>query len=165
MKRQKLKIRFSIRSLLLLTLISALAIVGYRIFNPPDLNASLLQAMQADRPVAIAFYLWLGADPDDGVKGKFGYYATPLQKACWRGHSTLARHLIAAGANIDYQEGDGFTAIVYAADEGLWDIVQVLHEAGADHLAVGADGKSVIDYAKAAGRDDIVEMLTQPRNN
>ncbi|TWU02534.1 ankyrin repeat domain-containing protein [Stieleria varia] len=159
-KFRRFRLRFSIRSLLLLTVVSGLCLVVFQIATGPDLNRRLYRAMKDDRTFAIHFYLWLGADPNDGIKKNFGYNWSPLQDAAWRGHLSLARHLIANGANANYMEKDGFTAIVYAADEDHWDIVEMLYRAGADHRATGADGKRVVDYAIDAGREDIVQLLT-----
>ncbi len=154
------RIQFSLRSLLLLMTLSAIGIVVYQLATGPNLNHRLLEAMKNDRVLAIRFYLWLGADPNNGIRGDSGYGWTPIQSAAFYGDSIFAKHLIAAGANVNYLEKDGFTAMVYAAEEGHWDIVEMLYDAGADHRATGADGKRVVDYAIATGRSDIVELLT-----
>ncbi len=156
----QLRLQFSVRSLLILMMLSAIGIVIFQVATGPGLNRRLLDAMHDDRTSAIKFYLWLGADPDDGIRKAWGYGWTPLLEKSLHGDSTSVRHLIAAGANVNYCEKDGFTAIVYAASEGHWDIVQMLHAVGADHRATGADGERVVDYAMSARRDDIVELLT-----
>ncbi len=156
-------VQFSIRTLLLLTLLSAISILVYQIATGPSLNRRLFNAISEDRTLAIRFYLWLGADPNNGIRGDSGYGWSPIQHAAWSGESEYAKHLIAAGANLDYQEKDCFTAIHYAASEGHWDIVRMLYEAGAVHYTSDGYGKRVCDYAIAAGRQDMVELLTSKK--
>ncbi len=160
LKTMKRRLQFSVRSMLLLITLSALGIVGFQMVSGVSLNRRLLNAMRDDRTTAIKFYLWLGADPNDGISGNSGYNWSPLQESANHGDATSVRHLIAAGANVNYFEKDGFTAIVYAAAEGHWEIVKMLYDAGADHRATGADSERVVDYAIAAGQTEIVEILT-----
>jgi len=44
----------------------------------------------------------------------------------------IAKYLIEQGAELNYQDSDGFTALHYAAKEGLLEVVKLLVEKGAD---------------------------------
>ena len=151
--------RFSLRSLLLLTLLTAIGIVAFQSATDSTLDRRLQNAMRSDQTLAVRFYLWLGADPNDGV-GVVSHGGSPLHQAALDGNIRYVKQLLDAGAIVNCFEKDGFTPIVYAADEGHWEIVKMLFDAGADHRATGADGARVVDYAMEAGRDEIVRLLT-----
>ncbi|MFO0389756.1 MAG: ankyrin repeat domain-containing protein [Alphaproteobacteria bacterium] len=51
---------------------------------------------------------------------------TPLIYAAWNGHNDLCAVLLAAGANIDFKDRDGFGALDYAAGRGRTDTVSFL---------------------------------------
>jgi len=54
-----------------------------------------------------------------------------LFKACRDGNVEEARALLAAGANVNAADNDGFTPLTIASQQGHDDIVQLLRAAGA----------------------------------
>ena len=83
-----------------------------------------------------------------------------LQGAVANGSPQLVRALIDAGKEyINYQDYNGETALMMAADCGWYDIAGMLVEAGADINIRNNDGLTAADIAKYKGNDDIVKML------
>ena len=70
----------------------------------------------------------LGADPNHASK-KDG--STPLIASTGEGKELIFRKLLAARVDLNYQDKDGSTALMYAAKSGAWWTVQELLKAGA----------------------------------
>ena len=83
--------------------------------------------------------------------------------AALHGDSGLVRLLLDRGAEIDPQDGDGFTALTIAAEEGHWDVVRLLASRGADIDHRDATGLSALDRAAAGGESGIVSFLEATR--
>ncbi len=67
-------------------------------------------------------------------------------------------HSVRTGPQEVY-ERDWVTPLWFAAMNGRTDIVGLLLEHGADPQVADAQGRSILDYARDAGQDQIVEML------
>ncbi len=67
-------------------------------------------------------------------------------------------HSVRTGPQEVY-ERDWVTPLWFAAMNGRTDIVGLLLEHGADPQVADAEGRSILDYARDAGQDQIVEML------
>lgn len=78
----------------------------------------------------------------------------PLLKAVKRNKLDVVQILLDAGANIDIQGEDGWTALHYAADKGHTELYRYLLEQGADR-SIASDGKNV--SLKFAANKDIRE--------
>eukprot|EP00729_Bicosta_minor_P013300 gene13300-1454_t len=81
-----------------------------------------------------------GCDVNDASSAVDGY--TPLHAAAQNGHKPALRKLVALGANLDaVAPGLGATAAVISAGTGMSDVVELLHDLGADmELAVSEYG-------------------------
>lgn len=76
--------------------------------------------------------------------GRFN--VTPLQVAAGAGHLEVVTILLAAGANVNHVDHDGFSPVTAAARAGKWLVVKVLAEHGADFENRDGHGKSGLDY-------------------
>lgn len=54
---------------------------------------------------------------------------------------------------------DNKTALIVAAENGAYDVVLLLVNAGADKTVIDANGMTAYDYAVAAGDQDLIELL------
>lgn len=61
-------------------------------------------------------------DPDT----RDSFRRTPLIHAAWHGHKEVCAKLLAAGANIEFQDREGFNTLDYAAGTGQRDMVDFL---------------------------------------
>lgn len=92
--------------------------------------------------------------------------ASPLMLASTKGHFQIVRLLLEDGANINFSDGDGFTALTLACEYKRWDVVQLLAEYGADFTignATGRDGHAYLrpSYCRSKRiRDTILGIVT-----
>lgn len=70
---------------------------------------------------------------------------TPLMDAASHGYLSVARVLIAAGADVDACDKFGMSAMHHAAKAGQLPIVRILLAAGAAHSLVNKAGKTPLD--------------------
>ena len=82
-----------------------------------------------------------------------------LYRAAEVGDSKLIEQLIEAGANLDFQDEDGDTALRRASYYGHLEIVEKLLDAGADVNAKNIGGATSLQEASVMGRLEIVEKL------
>jgi len=88
---------------------------------------------------------------------------TALMYAATGDNAATVKALLAAGADVGLIEGEEhFTALMYAAAEGQAEVVRILLDAGADATRQDIDGETAIDFARANGHNDVVQMLSQP---
>jgi ankyrin repeat protein len=87
-----------------------------------------------------------GAFVDVIENGRFN--ETPLQVAARSGHLEVVNRLLAAGANVNHVDNDGFSPVTSAARAGRWRVVKVLAEAGGDFRVYDGHGKTGYDYLR-----------------
>lgn len=104
---------------------------------------ALILAAQQDQPAVLKHLLDQGADP--AVLDAYGN--TALWAACYAEAYACIDTLLAAGANIDYQNPAGATALIYAASSGKQRVVAKLLQAGADPMLTTQDDFSALDLA------------------
>ena len=61
--------------------------------------------------------------------------------------------------NTTFEDEDGRTALILAADKGLQLVVKILLEEGSDAKATGNDHQNALDVAAARGFEDVVQEL------
>ncbi|KAJ5710588.1 hypothetical protein N7488_004744 [Penicillium malachiteum] len=93
------------------------------------------------------------------ASGKPGLIA--LEGAAAYGEIRTVRLLLDRGADPNYRDRDGWSAIHWAAEQGHRDVLLLLLERGADIHAVNTSGTSVLHCATNGGCTDIVTDLLQ----
>ena len=71
------------------------------------------------------------------------------------------RFLVRAGANVNAQDNDGWTALVGAANAGNIEATKILIKAGANVNAQDHDGNTTLSIAREAGSTEIVKLLIE----
>ena len=108
-----------------------------------------------------------GLDPNaSGGANPHGYYGPPIAAAALRGNRQLVELLLAQpGIKPDNAAGDGYTALLHAAEKNSVEIAGLLLKAGADPNVInkrsGAPGHvgPAIAEAAARGNEEMVVLL------
>ena len=83
------------------------------------------------------------------------YGSVALHKACTRGYLECAKALLGAGADINKQDNDGRTPLMWAALYGKIEVVRELLKRGAKKELKDNDGKTAYDW----GNEEIKALL------
>lgn len=119
----------------------------------PD-NAIFAVMFEGDRPM-LDLLLEHGVDLEVEVHGR-----TPLLDALHYKRPDAVPWLLEHGARIDATDGDGRTALHYAAMRGIRPaIVECLLEHGAKPNAKDARGRTPLDFARAKSRTKLIPLL------
>lgn len=91
---------------------------------------------------------------------------SPLMRAAASGNKETVAYLLESGADIDFREtesreGEGMTAIANATEGGYVEVVRYLADAGADLTLHYYDEADLMDFARATGSVDIVDVLRE----
>ena len=84
---------------------------------------------------------------------------TPLHYAATRGHLDIMRMLLEAHAYIDAESPNGTTPLMMAAHYGTPQAVRLLLDEGADPTLKNQLGLSAIDFAQRANRADVASAI------
>lgn len=76
-----------------------------------------------------------------------------------KGRERIVDLLIGHGANLDFVDSYGMSALMWASCWGLVEVVNMLLEAGANLDIVDRRGNTAIEWATAEGRSEVVERL------
>jgi hypothetical protein len=76
-------------------------------------------------------------------------------------HVASVRELIESGADVNWQDEQGWTPLNWAAGKGNLDVVKLLVSRGADVFKVGRDQRTPYLIALAAGHVEVVKFLRQ----
>merc|ERR1712062_340302 len=95
----------------------------------------------------------------DTLEGSLFGTWTPLIEAAANGHKDIVQILLDNGANIDYQDNLGRTALMLAAGNGHKDIVQILLDNGANINQQNNYGETALTRAALNGKKDVVQFL------
>ena len=87
------------------------------------------------------------------------YGSTALMWASDNGHEAVCELLITRGCNVDMQNKDGWTALMYASYSyhGKIPVAISLIEAGCDYSLRNEEGKSAMDYLRKDYHDNVEE--------
>ena len=85
---------------------------------------------------------------------------TALTWSAENGHDSLVRNLILQGVNIDYQDGNGRSALHFASSSNHIQCGILLVEAGADLRLVDRDSHAPLDLASKELKDAIIQTLS-----
>ncbi|WP_269457574.1 MULTISPECIES: ankyrin repeat domain-containing protein [unclassified Leifsonia] len=102
----------------------------------------------------VEFLLNAGADPNAGTD------EVPLSAAAGGRASGSVQRLLAAGADIDHRDSDGWTALMYAAQAGNTEAAMALIAGGADRTVLDDDGRSATDIAREWKHVDLLGLLS-----
>jgi uncharacterized protein len=86
---------------------------------------------------------------------------TPLCAAASWGHRGVVRSLLAAGADPNMPESDGFTPLIWAARGGWYECARDLLDAGADPNQAGHGGTTPLHLAAQEGWLRLVRLLLE----
>ena len=93
---------------------------------------------------------------------------TTLMSASLEGHLEVTKLLIEEGVDVNAQDNEGWTALMYASGAGLKDrkdvnpeVVPLLIKAGADVNAQDNKGYTALKWASREGHTDIVKLLKE----
>ena len=84
--------------------------------------------------------------------------------ACANGDFPMVCSQIKAGADVNYQNGDGRTALMRASKRDRKDVVQVLLDNGADVNISDNKGKTALMTAAKKGNKTILKALNKPES-
>ncbi len=103
--------------------------------------------------------LLLRHQPPLNVVARNAMAVVPLNSAVASGSSGSVALLLAAGADPDFPQAQGFTPLMGAAFAGNEEMTVALLAAGADPTATNNEGKSAADLAEAQGHPGLVARL------
>jgi uncharacterized protein len=101
-----------------------------------------------------------GADAN-AVARNADLQVAPLHSAAAGGHSRIVVILLEHGADPNARQGGGFTPLHAAAQNGDRESVEALLESGADPALANDEGRMPGELARAAGHDDLDDVLAQ----
>lgn len=136
--------------------------VGGRSGNTKNQTA-LYVAVLKDREDLVQRLLEKGADPNIADNGG----AFPLSEATAKVYASppIVKRLLDGGANVNAQEANKGTALIYAASnkqiasQTRAEIVRLLLDKGADKSLKDNKGKTAFDWAKESGSTEVLEIL------
>ncbi len=103
-------------------------------------GTALSWAIEKGQQVAALYLMSVGADPNKGIEEGM---PSLLMAVAERGDNRLIKALLAAGADVNYADANGQSAIAYASYKGHLTSVKTLLKAGAD-VNVTPAGKSLL---------------------
>lgn len=124
--------------------------------------AFLVSVIRGDTNLA-SFLLERGADVETRFEGRdTPKGSTPLMWAPWWGFPEMVKLLLKHGDSIEARDGEGLTALMYAAaakDRGNTEVLETLLAAGADAKATTPAGESAASMAQLYGKQPAAEVL------
>jgi ankyrin repeat protein len=154
MRRRKTAFRYTAHVTTHLFVIVLTLTLGLNQAPSETANLQLLQAATTGDAAAIRAALVAGAD----VNGAADTQITALGAAALYGHLEVVAALLAAGAEVEMDQG-GQTALMLAAGQGHTAVVEALLARGADIAAKDKEGLTALMAAASANRADTVRAL------
>jgi ankyrin repeat protein len=129
--------------------------VGAEAHSANGLSALHL-AIQYRRLEVARLLLQAGADPEARypLSGE-----TPLIRAARNNDPDMAWLLIKSGAKVDAQGFAGLTALMYATNQGYFEVARLLLESGADPNRTSPNGRSARAYALKFNRNNVANLF------
>jgi adenosylhomocysteine nucleosidase len=127
-------------------------------FSPDGFTALHLAAFFGKTVIARRL-IEAGADPGTYSANEFD--VQPLHSAAAGRHVEICRLLIAAGADVNAPQRNGFRALHAAAQHGDVELLELLLSAGADPVLATDDGETPARTAEAEGHVDVARRLRE----
>lgn len=125
--------------------------------TPAAIPPPLIEATLAGDPSTVEQLLQAGAEPNQVY-----HTNTALTYAARDGFTQIAVLLLAAGADVNWIDGEGVTPLILASFKGHRELVQLLLDHGADTTIIDQWDRTALDYALRRGDEDaIAQMLHQ----
>jgi ankyrin repeat protein len=115
-----------------------------------DFSKDLVTAVQKGDATKVGTLLAQGADPNSLDK-KSGQPVLLLALAARTGDSSIAKALIAKGANVNVVPAKGSPALHLAVGNRNMEVIDILLGAGADPLLRSKDGDTPLELSKRGG--------------
>ena len=125
-------------------------------FSPDGFTALGLASFFANRE-GVELLLARGAQVNDASRNAMR--VAPLHSALAGSDATIAELLVAAGADVNAVQADGYTPLHEAAQNGDQAMAERLLAAGADPLALLDDGSTPADSARRTGHQALASWL------
>jgi ankyrin repeat protein len=137
-----------------------LALVKTLVESGADVNRALWFAAYRDRKEVVNFLLSRKPSHEAVESALIGAAENS-------GDAALVQKFIDVGADVNYQDEHGQTALMGAAHDGSVEVVQLLLARGADVHAVNSDGETALHYATRSQRPsvEVVRALLQKGAN
>lgn len=135
-----------------LTLLDAGATLDY----PEILEDMLWRVVLKNGSKLVAPLVAAGAEVN---KIGVAYHSPPLKMAAQEGHTETVLALTVAGADVNWSNEVGYTALHIAVQNGHTETVLALIAAGADASLQTADGETAADLAAEHGHDELAQLL------
>ena len=120
-------------------------------------------AIEDDDLDAVKALVAAGNSPDTAIDYGDNRWSA-LMKASWDGAVEIARYLIVSGADVNFANGEGETALHQAIGREQTEVVALLLASGARTDAVDSRGFWPIHKAAAAGNVEIIALLAKAKS-
>lgn len=120
-------------------------------------NELLMEAISKDDRTAALRLLQENADPNF-VSRMTEEKTSPLIAAVKKRNRDVEMILLQYKANVNWKDQNNYTALMYAAERGNKEIVQLLIDYGADS-SVQSGGASVLSLAKESGNPEVIYII------
>ena len=87
------------------------------------------------------------------------FYGVPLYVASRNGYKAVVRYLVEQGADMEWNNGAGWTPLIVASWKGHLEVVRYLLEKGAKEDKANNDGMTSLHYVARDGYLDIAKLL------
>ncbi len=126
---------------------------SFNVVNDEGYSPLLLACYRGNNAVA-KFLIESGSDING--KSKFG---TPLMACIVKANNEIAKLLIDKKADLEFADGNGTTALIYATNFKNYEIVSALVKAKANVAFKDSKNSTALDYALLANDDKLIEIL------
>lgn len=126
---------------------------SFNVVNEEGYSPLLLACYRGNNAVA-KFLIESGSDING--KSKFG---TPLMACIVKANNEIAKLLIQNKADLEFADGNGTTALIYATNFKNYEIVSALVKAKANVAFKDSKNSTALDYAILANDDKLIEIL------
>ncbi len=139
----------------------ALACVPALVCHASD-EPELSSAIRQKNIVRVRLLLSEGSGVNDRDEGA---QQTPLMRAAQMGDLSIARTLIAYGADVNAQDDEGHTALMFAAEKGSTGMVDALLRAGAKGGLRDRAGETALTFAQRSQHTALAKRLRATRQD